>query len=391
MLNRFVELLDASTHVDIAVAWVGPGLAVEHVLELAVNKEIRIVVGLSGNSTDPPTLRRLLEQVDLRVAPAPLGGIFHPKFYRFGGPDGTVCWIGSANFTRRGFGSNVELVHEFADTDGDGGAWFQKLWQGLDEDPLPAIAHYEEHYKPPRPGGYGGGGQHWPHELPGLHDLETWDDFVAALHVLDDYCHHRDFGWDVLGDTHSYLHTIGVGREVARRENWDDFSVRDRNILLGLGHLDDTGEWGLLGNMKGAAKVVGVFTPPVDHEKLNHVLEQVGVVVDSEDTDIAEAAEGAVEGIMELPRFGPAVATRIVTLARPDRLVSVNSESAAGLGEFSGLRQEERYLAENYSALLRFIYAQPWFNVAEPENAAEWEIWRCRAALLDAFVYIPNH
>ena len=152
LLNRFVELLDASTHVDIAVAWVGPGLAIEHVLELAENKEIRIVVGLSGNSTDPPTLRRLLEQVELRVAPAPLGGIFHAKFYRFGKLDGAVCWIGSANFTRRGFSSNVELVHEFADTDGDGGAWFETLWQGLDEDPLPAIVHYEEHYKPPGPG-----------------------------------------------------------------------------------------------------------------------------------------------------------------------------------------------------------------------------------------------
>ena len=84
--------------------------------------------------------------------------------------------------------------------------------------------------------------------------------------------------------------------------------------------------------MQGAGEVVGVFTPPMDQEKMNHVLQQISVVVDSEDEGIAEAAEGAVQGIMELWRFGPAVATRLVTLARPDRLVSVNGESAGGAG-----------------------------------------------------------
>ena len=122
LLNRFAELLVSSTHVDIAVAWAGPGPAVELLLEQAEGTEIRIAVGLSGNATEPATLRRLMAYADLRVAPAPRGGIFHPKLYRFRGSDRTICWVGSANFTRPGFGGNVELVNEFEDTDEVAGA-----------------------------------------------------------------------------------------------------------------------------------------------------------------------------------------------------------------------------------------------------------------------------
>ena len=122
LLNRFAELLDWSTHVDIAVAWAGRGPAVEVLLEHADDTEIGIAVGLSGNTTEPATLYRLMESAALRVAPAPRGGIFHPKFYCFRGRDQTICWVGSANFTRLGFGDNAELVHEFEDPQRAGGA-----------------------------------------------------------------------------------------------------------------------------------------------------------------------------------------------------------------------------------------------------------------------------
>ena len=75
LLARFNHLVGTSTHVDIAVAWAGPGLAVELLLENVHDTEVRVVVGLSGNSTEPATLRRLMaeDSVALRVAPAPMG------------------------------------------------------------------------------------------------------------------------------------------------------------------------------------------------------------------------------------------------------------------------------------------------------------------------------
>ena len=204
LLERFNHLLETSTHVDIAVAWAGPGLAVEMLLERVHDTEVRVVVGLSGNSTEPATLRRLMaeENVVLRVALAPPGGVFHPKFYRFCRAERTVCWVGSANFTRGGFGGNSELVHEFEDGKDIGGDWFEVLWAQLEEDPEPTISDYEERYRPPKPGGWKGGRPIRQRDLPDLQDVETWEEFVAALRVLDDYCHGRQFGWDVLGETY---------------------------------------------------------------------------------------------------------------------------------------------------------------------------------------------
>ena len=395
LLDRFGELLAVSIEVDIAVAWIGPGLAVERLLEHAHRGriQVRIAVGLSGNATEPATLRRLMamENVELRVAPAPRSGVFHPKFYRFREPQGTVYWVGSANFTRGGFGGNTELMYEFKGGEDADGDWFNSLWLDLDEHPEQAIVHYERYYRPPKPGGYSRVRPVRRDGLPRLKDIETWDEFVTALRVLDEYCHHRQFDWDVLGETYSYLHTIGVGHEIARRGNWEDFSRRDRNILLGLGRWDNTGAWGLLGDLGGAGTVVGAFTPPGRFEARSYVLEQIQNVTTADEAGIAEAAELAVAKIRrQLHRFGPAAATRFLALAFPGRLVSVNGPSAAGLGAFADMRQDEDHLARNYGAVLKMIHGREWFHTPEPANSWEREIWRCRVALVDAFVYIPS-
>ena len=393
LLGRFNQLLETSTHVDIAVAWAGPGLAVETLLGHVNDTEVRVVVGLSGNSTEPATLRRLMaeDNVALRVAPAPSGGVFHPKFYRFCGAKRSVCWVGSANFTRGGFGGNAELVHEFEDGNDIAGDWFEELWEQLEADPEPAISDYEERYRPPKPGGWKGGRPIRRRDLPRLQDVETWAEFVAGLRVLDDYCHRRQFGWDVLGETYSYLHTIGVGGEVARRGNWENWSRRDRDILLGLEPRGSGGTWGLLGSMRGAGAAKGAFTPPGNPAHRAYVHGQIQQVVQAGEDDIVETAEAAVAGIRQLDRFGPAVATRFLALARPDRLVSVNGPSSIGLGLFAGMEQDKDHLATNYGELLQAIHAKEWCSAPEPVDAKEREIWRCRAALVDAFVYISVH
>ena len=390
LLNRFVELLRASTQVDIAVAWAGPGLAVERLVEYTRRGRVRMAVGLSGNNTEPATLRRLMaaENVELRVAPAPREGVFHPKFYRFLGAQGTVCWIGSANFTRGGFGGNAELVHEFSDWNDVGGAWFEAFWKSLDEDPEPAVARYEEWHRPPKARIRRGRIPTGRERLPHLEDIDSWDEFVAALQVLDEYCHRRELPWDILGKTHSYLHTIGVGSEVARRGNWENFSLRDRDILLGLDYSDNSA-WGLLGSLRGAGAVVSAFSSPGNPEYRSLVFDRIQRVIAAGEEGIVEAADAAVADIRELNRFGPAAATRFLALACPGWLVSVNGPSAAGLGVFAGMESDESHLASNYAELIEKIHAREWWRAPGPTNSFESEIWRCRAALVDALVYIP--
>ena len=114
-------------------------------------------------------------------------------------------------------------------------------------------------------------------------------------------------------------------------------------------------------------------------------------VLNATDNEIARVAHGAVQAIKSnndsLNGFGTATATRLLTLARPDCLVSANKESAARLGARSGQPRTRDSLADNYFELLKWVYDQPWFKARPPDDPSEREIWNSRAALLDVFAY----
>ena len=399
LLQRFGERLAEAIKVDIAVAWANSCDAVE-ALHKRIDEgiAIRIAVGVSGNITSPTTLRRLQisaeqKRVELRIARLRQEGIFHPKYFCFCGPGRTVCWVGSANLTRRGFGVNNELVHEFEDSAGEGRDWFESLWDSLKPEPGPAIDDYEKRWKPrkfiPRPRPSGG-----TPELVPLSNQSTWDDFVGGLRVRDDHCRsekridEQGNSWDVLGLDHSYIHTISTGREVARLPDWGNLTQRECYILYGFDR--EEGTWGLLGSLRGAGRVARVFTrermPGVGPVRMQ-IHRQVKQVLNATDNEVARIAHRAVQEIRSIEGFGAAAATRLLTLARPDCLVSVNNESAARLGALSGQPQTRDSLADNYVELLNWVYEQPWFHARQPDDPSEREIWNCRAALLDAFVY----
>ena len=83
-------------------------------------------------------------------------------------------------------------------------------------------------------------------------------------------------------------------------------------------------------------------------------------------------------------------ATLLLTLARPDRLLSLNGASQRAYGRLSGMSHSTLGKPQNYRRLLQWLYAQPWYAESPPPDRA-WEgIWRFRAALVDAFVYEPT-
>ena len=119
--TRFKHLLKTHTHVDIATALATGG---EHlrVLADAASRERRAVkvhaiVGIAGNATRPDALEELsrITAGDLRIVPEG-DRLFHPKLYLFGRHrDGIVtrqAWIGSANFTKAGFGGHSTANEE---------------------------------------------------------------------------------------------------------------------------------------------------------------------------------------------------------------------------------------------------------------------------------------
>ena len=398
LLQRFAELANQAKRIDVAVAWATSCDAIEALA--ASGAKIRIVVGISNNVTNPSTLRRLTDFAELRIAPDEPPRIFHPKYYCFYG-EKTACWIGSANLTDGGFGGNDELVHEFDVNDNEDQNWFEYLWESLEPDPMPAICNYESSYKPMKlkqhsqpksPGA--------KRDLPSLADIVTWTDFVEGLRVYNSYYrNHYEHNFDVLGETHSWLHTIRVGRDVVRRENWANLTLREGRILLGSAKDKYEGEWALLGDMSESRRPSFVLNnkrmPDVGatrqriREMIEPVVRPAGNIV-----NVAHAALQEIRKVRhtkdDYHRIGPAAATRWLALARPDYLVSVNSASAPGLGEVSGLRKDSNGLANKYCKFLTWLHDRPWFNEFNDQQPADhWErvIWNNRAALVDVFVY----
>ena len=398
LLQRFSQRLAEAQQVDIAVAWATPCDAVEALADSAgKGTSIRIAVGISDNITNPTTLRRLKGFAKLRIASSTMPHrIFHPKYYCFRGPDRTVCWIGSANLTRLGFGENDELVHEFEDSTKEGRCWFKTLWGRLKLDPGPTIDEYEDGWQPPQRGSRPLPQGDVPDRVL-LANGSTWNDFVEQLRELDDYWNEEPEGrWNVLGDTHSWIHTIATGREVVRLPDWKKLTKRECYILRG-DQRDEFGKegiWGLLGEFTGSGQAASVFNPESMRD-VGQIRKQLRDYVDqllnSNYNEIAQNAHAAVQAIKdnkkEFRGFGAAAATRLLTLARPDCLVSVNRQSAAGLGKLSGLPRTPPSLTRRYEELLNWVYEQPWFNAPRPDDPLERTIWNNRAALLDAFVY----
>jgi hypothetical protein len=396
LFRAFSQNVDQANRVDMAVAWLGPSNALEFLLNKSASGQlqVRIAVGLSGTATSPIALRSLQGcHAQLRIARCH-SGIFHPKFYLFRGPRRNVCWIGSPNFTLQGFANNSELVHEF-DDDGSALRWFDDLWNGLPPDSAQAIEHYAAnwHRSPaslgsdPRPVDLPPGGL-----VELLESVRTWGGYLSALAICDADWRRRSENFEtrfsVLGDEWSWVDTIAHGRDIAQRADWETLALSEKRILLGIQTQDSAGGWGLLGSMVGAGEARGAFNNnPRIRMKIRRTLQSV--IDASGEDDFISAAAYVVREITQLSGFGPAIATRLIALVRPDRGVSVNRGSAPQLSRLTGLPQAVSLLAsdQNYPKLLQWTYRRPWYSAGEPQDAFEQTIWSMRAALIDSFVY----
>jgi HKD family nuclease len=146
LASRWSELLDWSTMVDIAVAWITDCEAVSSLRQVAKGEErrLRVVVGVHDYLTSAAVLRELHDHRAVKIGFAVPPFKFHPKLYMFANGDETICWVGSANLTGAGLGGNIELVHEFDDAGGEVRTHFEDLWDRFNRPNAEWLRTYEE-------------------------------------------------------------------------------------------------------------------------------------------------------------------------------------------------------------------------------------------------------
>ena len=381
ILSRFSKNIKWATSIDIATAWATANEGLYKLQERSEHLEIRTIVGLWNNISDPLVLRILNRLGELRIVNTKRR--FHPKIYVFRSPKKSVAWVGSANFTSGGFGSNEELLFETQNTRAIKN-WFERLWQQCGPLKDGAIDEYAEKRKrnPPKPR------PRTKKSMPRLENgplallqnVDDWNSYLVALERCDRWWMSR-IGYSVLGEARCWEETI---RElhVVVKEDWGRIVDDEKKCLLGLRGTDP--KWALLGRMR-PQHFNTIF---LNERNLNTVQDAIYSVAGAGDKNFPDAAIDAYEKIISINNLGHANATRLLALARPDYIVSFNSESRSGLAKYLGLALPKGLLPpERYRNLLESIYEKPWFNVPRPETPHEQGIWSMRAALIDCFVY----
>ena len=216
----------------------------------------------------------------------------------------------------------------------------------------------------------------------------SWAGYWQALQECDTWWKQSPADFSVFPPGKSW---VGVIRKLrpSMRQDWSGFDRVHQKRVLGCAAPDED-DWALLGNLLGFA-IGPVFGNPTTRRKIETTVKSV---IAAEDSAFLKTATSAYARLTDkkLHRIGLARATRLLTLARPDCCVSVNSASEHALATY-GAKAPIRFTdARSYGRLLQRIHRQPWFSRPETGfgSPEEEEAWSMRVALLDAFIYSPK-
>jgi hypothetical protein len=400
LLKTLDRRLACASSVDVAVAWATRGPALDRLVAFADRRNrdaVRAVVGTWSHITDPQVLELLDRSCRLHIVCGEYAH-FHPKYYRFNNGTRAWVWIGSANLTHGGFSDNTELVFE---TEGDAAdrAWFDAIFREPTADNRLLIAEYRARLNRTAGKGEVGDRHREVAEMPeGGHPiglikgrLLTWPGYLSALRTCDRVLRtlsarpgRRPFA--VYSLPVGYLATIAAGNRALAQEDWSYFAPRDQHAILGIefeGH-----DYGHLGCMRRAGEANDCFTidTPAHVGTRRRIRDALADFAAGAPANLPEAGQRCIDTLRRIDGVGVGVASRLMALSVPDRAIAVNGGSRAGLEALTGIPAVELGAGREYNRLLAWLQRQPWHGSLEPKDDFERQLWRCRAALLDAFV-----
>ena len=371
LYDRLQELLSSSASVDIAMAWIRCGRPLDAILGFAKSHpgKLRVLCGVNGFLTEPAALFQLQEAAGLKIAYGTSGRKLHSKMFLFRTTSATNVWVGSANLTESAFSVNRELVSEAVD-DGSAAKIFEAYWKEFVSPDAAWLQKYASLC-----------GQVPPAPSAGLPNLgapqgrppvsEDWKTYVARLRSKD----RARLDW-IAGQLPEVTQ-IGLS-------DWQQLSKMEAEKLLGIAKT-----YGALGRLKGAGMVKNIFYEPTRKNLATRetIQKALNVIPPNPSAPaFAPMIERAFDIVTGLDRVTVATVSRLLAVRHPDRFVSVNKASIAGLSALSGISQTELHSSAGYVALIRWVMKEPWWSTPDPKDETS-IYWRQRAALLDILAY----
>lgn len=378
----FARLAAKASAIWVVSAWASDGTEVARALWKARGRIEALVIGIDFHQTDPAFLLRFRPWVRVHEV---ADGTFHPKFYLFQRGTEFDAIVGSANFTRGGFGTNVEAsLHVRGSTKDalfrDLREFATQLADTATQQSLADIAHYAnewrkkrrdlqrvKQYRPPRRV-RGRGGAAVALHVP-------WSNFFRKLAQQQHRSGHLLFP---SGDDPGYVGVAEYAQRIfRRRRRLSGMSIDERKAVAGL-----VDPYRYFGSMTGA----GRFRRLVTHhpQRIDRALDHIPAA-----GPVRRADFDAFHRALPRPGMGkPAVGSRLLAMKRPDYFLCLDSANRRALSVAFGIPASRLYTYEGYWELLEIIWRCPWYKTARPRGRAR-RAWNARVALIDAFYYEP--
>ncbi|MEK7671570.1 MAG: hypothetical protein AAB344_05050 [Bacteroidota bacterium] len=192
----------------------------------------------------------------------------------------------------------------------------------------------------------------------------------------------RKNGTDGLFDSdESYLKTLAIVRPIIRKRFDRVQGLEFRYLIGGRETKPNTGYFGSLTGAGDGLKALK--KNQWLRQKLTKILPYIQNARDEESALLA--ARELFVNVTKIKGAKNAVATRLLTMSRPDLFFSVNKESMRKLARVFGVPPSGLKQWDGYEAALRKLWQSKWYRSPRPKNPQEARVWDARVALLDVY------
>lgn len=377
------RLIKASSEIHIAVAWGSTSSPLFDLLSEHRRKIKQLTVGLHFYQTHPDFIKAFRTHSAARFVQR-TDGVYHPKVYLFKQPgEQWDCICGSSNFTSGGLASNQEASIWISNSDIGGEEALLELTTALNQYAASAKRFGSQDLKVYRAMWLKQqkrlrhlSGKHSrkaststasPHALDIAMLREGWREYLKKLN--DNPNPGIDFRLEILHKARGFF-----------SEPFKHMPLIHRKWVAGTA-TTETLDWGWFGTTSGSGKVMQMV---IDYpEYISDALDEIpltGAVNEAHYKAFLQAVSSAPI------TCGPATATRLLSMKRPDTFICINARNRTKLSK--DLHTTKTIRMEDYwKKIIAPIQDSIWWQSNRPRNKLERQIWEGRTAMLDARYY----
>lgn len=357
-------LIQDSSKIDIATAWVSNSSAVELLLSDSTKAAVRMVVGIGGYNTDPVALKALggsEPKITLKIHGAAGPPLFHPKLYVFQHAHFRRLLVGSMNLTNAGATANIESMFSAEDRQQQATKEFDRFWNSPDAVAFERfdLVDYEAKRRE-KLAAVKAAGAADVLEADVMESAESRIEVDALREDWRTYFGELKSRSDGLND---HLRVLRVRQQFVDRDWSTSLNENELDIMYGKAPYYAFGRL----NAIRQAQFQGSVNRP-RRQQIGAILRSAAKLQGFQ----RPIVERIVRQLLDVEFLGPAIVTRLLILARPDFFVVVNKKSFEGLRERFGLFvSNQNFDAANYVKLLEKIHATGWCRSPEPTDPFE--------------------